>query len=50
MLHGPGCAYLFAEHAKFIFQLQVRPLACENCILQVRVVESVPLAKSFRLM
>ena len=46
MLRGPVFAYLFAEHAKRIFQVQVCPLTCENCILQVRVVESVPAANS----
>ena len=42
MLRGPVYAYIIAEHCNRVFQVQVCPLACENCVLQVKVVQPGP--------
>ena len=42
MLCGPVYAYIIAEHCNRVFQVQVCPLACGNCVLQVKVLQPAP--------
>ena len=49
MLKGSVYAYLLVEHCDRVFQLQVCPLTCTDCVLQVRTVESVPYVDAHEL-
>ena len=42
MLRGSIYAYLLAEHCNRVFQLQVCPLTCNDCVLSVRPVDTEP--------